>query len=164
MCFEKGKPPRDYSTKAWGAEYGFYGDIDPGWDESESDDARLLDRIRKNGLNEADSQLVPGIVTRLGLRTKCAQETLLAKAETARLILLRFHKTDTDGERTRSSLLSRIEGRASHIVEQARAVLKEEKGREPTTEEIEAQLRRFAEATRQIPAEFPVQTTNESAE
>ena len=116
MCFEKGRPPRRARTKSWGADYGSYRDgaldIDAGWGETESDDAQVLDRIRKDSLSQPDSQLVPGIVTRLALRTKCAQAVLLAKAETYRLILQRFHRTDTDGEQWKQRMLKRIDARA----------------------------------------------------
>ena len=167
VCFEKERPPREARTKSWGAEYGFYRDgaldIDAGWDDTESDDARVLDRIRKDGLSQPDSQIVPGIVTRFALRTKCAQATLLAKGETYRRILQRFHRTDTDGEQWKQRMLKRIDERAPNVVETAKAQLKQQGMEDPSEDAVSERLRELHQKAEQVPAEVFLDSMKETA-
>ena len=167
MSFKKERPPRGTRTKSWGADYGSYRDgtldIDAGWGDTESDDARVLDRIRKDGLSQPDSQRVPGIVTRFAFRTKCAQSVLLAKAETYRLILQQFHRTDTDSEQWKQRMLKRIDERATNVVEIAEAQLKEQSVEDLSEDAISEHLRELHEKAEQVPAEVFLDFMKETA-
>ena len=77
--FREGQSDVPSSPEAWGAEVGFYEDgegrdIDPGWRNTEPEDAETVRKLRKGEVDDETWRKVPGLLTRLQERTKSMRE------------------------------------------------------------------------------------------
>ena len=83
--FRRGRDPYRGTPEGWGVEHGFYteGDanIDVQWADSEGADGKLLDRLRRDGVQAGDANDIPGLLTRLAARTKNTREMFVQCAE-----------------------------------------------------------------------------------
>ena len=167
--FRKGGRKYRSNPNDWGWENDFYCgagmDIDSGWTGSEGEDAALVEDIRVRGrLTQEDAQTIPGLLTRLALRTKNALEIGRNQARKMHEEFRKHHETDMDGEKRKAEFLRRMKNREPHFEEAARQRLKSEGIANPRPEDVEEVLECLHEEAKKLPGGLFLSTAREEAE
>ena len=156
--FRRGRDPYRGTPEGWGVEHGFYteGDanIDAQWADSEGADGKLLNRLRRDGVQAGDANDIPGLLTRLAARTKNTREMLVQCAEeVGETVLAQEAQHGKDGRELKRRTVQRLKQGDVELAERVRRTLQAKGVHDPNQWRIQRELKKLAKKAARLPSE-----------